>query len=280
VKSAHRSMPLAATTFGFLYREELAVALGRIREAGYEQVELAAGPPHVDLSHGSPDSLRRVASCLEASGLQCVTVNPLELNPISWNDALAEASASQYRTAIELAAEVGATHVVMISGRASPLVPIPQQMAAQLLGQQLERLLPVADRLGVRLTVEAVPYGFLQTVGEVCRVLSSLGLDDVGVTLDSANLHFAGADPAEEAREYGFRTEVVHISDTWRQRWAHTQIGRGEVDFAALAQSLSDHGYSGISVYELADAEDPGPRLAADWPNLRAWGWYPRAQSS
>ena len=48
--STHPPMPLAATTFGFLYREELAIALDRIREAGYEQVELAAGPPHVDLS--------------------------------------------------------------------------------------------------------------------------------------------------------------------------------------------------------------------------------------
>ena len=209
-----------------------------------------------------------------------MTINPLELNPISWNDALAEASVSQYRTAIELAAEVGATHVVMISGRASPLVAMPQEMAAQLLGKQLDRLIPVADRLGVRLTIEAVPYGFLQTVGEVCQVLSSLGLDDVGVTLDSANLHYVGADPAEQAREYASRTEVVHISDTWRRQWAHTQIGRGEVDFAALAQSLSDHSYSGISVYELADAEDPGPRLAADWPSLRSWGSVSPARRS
>jgi sugar phosphate isomerase/epimerase len=272
-------MPLAATTFGFLYREELAVALDRIKEAGYEQVELAAGPPHVDLSGGT-DSLRSAALTLVESGLQCVSINPLELNPISWNRDLAEATTGQYRKAIELAAEVGATHVVMISGRASPLVAIPHAKAVELLGKQLETLLPIADRQGVSLTVEAVPYGFLQTVGEVCDALDSLWHDDVGITLDAANLYFVGADPADEAKTYASRTEVVHISDTWGQKWAHTQVGNGEVDFAALAKVLSGNGYAGISVYELADAEDPGPRLAGDWSSLRDWGWYPRADGS
>lgn len=273
-------MPLAATTFGFLYRDELSVALARIRDAGYEQVEIAAGPPHVDLSDGWSDSLRHLAATVTASGMQCVTVNPLDLNPISWNKDLAAAAESQYRTAIELAAEVGATHIVVISGRRSPLVPVPRETAVELLARQLDCLVPAATQRGVRLTIEAVPYGFLQTIDEVVEVLTALGLDDVGITLDAANLYYASADPAEQARKHASRTEVVHISDTWLHRWAHTQIGQGEVDFAALARSLANQGYDGISVYELADKADPGPRYADDWASLQKWGWYPRAYRS
>jgi sugar phosphate isomerase/epimerase len=65
------------------------------------------------------------------------------------------------------------------------------------------------------------------------------------------------------------------VSDTWASRWAHTSIGRGEVDFAAFTAALRDAGFTGTTVYELVDGEDPEPRLAADLSALRAAGWSP-----
>lgn len=266
-------LPLAATTFGFLYRCSRDEAFGQIASAGYRFVELAAGPPHLDLSAMGMGERRDVKRELEKSGLQCVSTNPLELNPISANPDLAEATFRQYRAAIELSAELGATNVVMISGRMSPLVPIPLPWAKDLLRRQLERLAPVAQNLGVTVSVEAVPYGFLQTATEIAQFIEEFDLADVGITLDCANLHFIGCDSVTELNSQAGKVSVVHISDSWRDRWAHTQVGRAEIDFAAIGATLQALKFPGPTVYELADLEDPAPRFRSDWARLSDWGW-------
>ena len=65
---------------------------------------------------------------------------------------------------------------------------------------------------------------------------------------------------------------VVHISDAASDRWAHTQIGRGEIEFGPIAQALKDAGYAGPTIYELVDGEDPRPRLRGDIEQLSGWG--------
>jgi sugar phosphate isomerase/epimerase len=266
-------LPLAATTFGFLYRCSRDEAFRQIAAAGYELVELAAGPPHLDLSAMGADARADVKSGLNKHGLNCVSTNPLELNPITANPDLSEATYRQYRAAIELSADLGATNVVMISGRMSPLVAMPLPQAKDLLRNQLDRLVPISRKLGVTLSIEAVPYGFLQTATEIEQFIDEFDLTDVGITLDCANLHFVGSDSVTELNDHCTKVSVVHISDSWRHRWAHTQVGRAEIDFAAIGATLQRLQFQGPTVYELADAEDPAPRLRSDWDSLSGWGW-------
>ena len=138
------TLPLGAHTWGFIYHLNREAALGRIAEAGYELVELGGSPPHLDLSDLKPDERRRIRGELERHQLTCVAINPIELNPISPNAALSELAYLQYRSAIELAAEVGAVHVVVIPGRRNLFIPMPERQAKELLRAQLERLLAVS----------------------------------------------------------------------------------------------------------------------------------------
>lgn len=82
-------------------------------------------------------------------------------------------------------------------------------------------------------------------------------------------------DPADGVRRIGPRLALAHVSDTWRDTWAHTSAGRGEVDFPAFAVALTDIGFGGPTVYELVDGEDPEPRLPADLAALASAGWAP-----
>jgi sugar phosphate isomerase/epimerase len=269
-----RQFQIAMTTFGFLYRASLDEALALIASAGYRQVELAVGPPHFEslpLTSAQAKMLRRR---LDGLGLACVSVNPLELNPVTENTELFTAARRQYQATIELAAELGARSVVMVAGRRSPLVPMPLESANRLLESQLEFLLPIAERLQVELTIEAVPYGFIETASQALAFAQRTGLDGrLRLTLDCANVFFAGADPADELRAASAAVGVVHISDTWRKRWAHTQIGQGEVDIEAFAAAGAEIDFDGVTVYELADSEDPAPRLRPDLAALADLGW-------
>jgi L-ribulose-5-phosphate 3-epimerase len=271
--SEHNGLALGTANFGYFYRRELEGSLRDIADAGYTRLELSLGPPHIDLSDFGADDRRSVKNELRRLGLEAVSTNAIELNPISLNDDLKEATYRQYRAAIELTAEIEGESVVMITGRRNPLIPMPEERAKDLLRAQLERLLPVAQSLGVTIALEPVPFGFLQTAREVAPFVRELRADRLGITLDCANCYFAGADPGAEVAESGELTTLAHISDTWRSKFAHTRVGTAEVDFAGFASALRESGFAGTTVYELVDGEDPAPRLRADRSVLSDWGW-------
>jgi sugar phosphate isomerase/epimerase len=266
-------LPLGTALFGFLYRADREQALRKIAESGYGFVELSATPPFLDLTDVSAAERREIRSQLERYELRCVSINPVELNPISTNRELAAACYHQYRTAIELTAELGGETVVMITGRRSPLIPIAEQDARDLLRGHLTRLAAVGERLGVTIGLEPVPYGFLQTAVDVAEFIEESGISGVGLTLDCANSFFVGADPAAEVDAAGDHLKLVHISDSWADRWSHTQVGTAEVDLPAFAQALQRRAFEGPTIYELVDGEDPAPRLLGDRERLSEWGW-------
>jgi L-ribulose-5-phosphate 3-epimerase len=264
---------LGAASWGFIYREDLDGAFGQIAECGYRLVEIGASPPHLDLSELRPEARRQIKRELDRHGLRCVAANAIELNPISPNAAIADLAFHQYCAALELAGELGASCVVMITGRRNVFIPMPIEEAKGRLRAQLDRLLPVAQAAGVELALEPAPFGFLETAAEAVAFLDASGFSDLRITLDCANIFFAGADPVEDARAAAGRVALVHISDTWRAKLAHTQVGSAEIDFQAFADVLREIGFDGACVYELVDGEDPTPRLRADWAALSEWGW-------
>jgi sugar phosphate isomerase/epimerase len=267
------SMPLGTALYGFLYRAEREQALRQISEAGYRLVELSATPPFLDLSDVSAGERRQIRVEFERYELSCVSVNPVELNPISTNSGLSSACYHQYRTAIELTAELGGESIVMITGRRSPLIPVPEDQARELLRGHLARLAPVAVRLGVTVCLEPVPYGFLQTADEIAGFIEESGIEGIGIVLDCANSFFAKADLGQEVDASAEFLKLVHISDSWLDRWGHTEVGTAEIDLRAFARALERRGYSGATIYELVDGQDPAPRLRADLERLSEWGW-------
>ena len=66
--------------------------------------------------------------------------------------------------------------------------------------------------------------------------------------------------------------KIAHLSDTWRDRWAHAAIGSAEVDFSEFVGALDKSGFQGPCVYELVDGKDPGPRIAGDLARMKELG--------
>ena len=156
-----------------------------------------------------------------------MSINPIELNPISSNAELATATYRQYRAAIELAADLGAAAVVMITGRRSPLIPMPEAQAKNLLRTHLDQLLPVAAKLGVTLTFDARAATVALTAERgFVGFIEEFEIAGLAITVDCPNILFAGADPAAEIRANADLVKLAHISDSWHERWAHAQIGR------------------------------------------------------
>ena len=265
---------LAGCTFGWLHRAPLADALRSLSAAGVRTIELTTAPPHLFTRHLGPYERKDLARLLRALGLGVVSLNPsfADINLISTNPEIRAASEHQLAAEIELAADLSAQHVVVIPGRRHALAPAPDAAAKAVLNETLGRLLDRAAALGVTIALENSPYGYLGSAADLLNLATEWHSPHLRVTYDAANA-LAQENPAEGVARVAGYLALAHVSDTWRARWAHTSPGRGEVDFAAFAAALTAAGFTGTTVYELVDGEDPAPRLAADFAALAKAGW-------
>jgi sugar phosphate isomerase/epimerase len=269
---------LAGSTFGYLHHATLDAAIADLAAHGLAEIELTPMPPH--LHPPACDAYRRRAlrARLERAGVRCVSVNPgfVDLNLISVNSEFRELSIRQLEQGIRLAHDLGASRHVVVPGRRHALAPAPAGDARGVLLDALERLLETADPLGVEIVLENSPYGFLGGAGDLLAIAEELDHPRLRLCYDVAN-GLAQEDPAAGLLRVAPRLGLVHVSDTWSDRWAHTSVGRGDVDFAAFAAAVDAAGYTGPTVYELVDGEDPAPRLAGDLRALAGFGWaWPR----
>jgi sugar phosphate isomerase/epimerase len=268
------ALPLSGCTFGWLHQAPLADALRSLAAHDVRAIELTTAPPHLFARHFGPYERADLARLLRRLGLRVVSVNPsfADINLVSTNPEIRAVSERQLMAEIELAADLGADFVVVIPGRRHALAPAPDDAARAVLAAGLERLLARAEPLGVTIALENSPYGYLGSSAGLLGVLREAGSPRLRVTYDVANA-LAQEDPATGVAALAPYLALTHVSDTWRDRYAHTSPGRGEVDFAAFAAALTAAGFTGPTVYELADGEDPAPRLAADFAALGAAGW-------
>jgi sugar phosphate isomerase/epimerase len=272
---AHRVLPLAGCTFGWLHRVPLADALRQLSAQGVRTVELTTAPPHLFTRHFGRYERKELTRLLGGLGLAVVSVNPsfADINLISTNPEIREVSERQLTAEIELAADLGAGHVVVIPGRRHALAPAPDAAARAVLDEGLGRLLHRATELGITIALENSPYGYLGSSADLLGIVKAWDSPRLRVAYDVANA-LAQEDPADGVARLGEYLALAHVSDTWRDRWAHTSVGRGEVDFAGFAAALAANAaFAGPTVYELADGEDPGPRLPADLGALAKAGW-------
>jgi sugar phosphate isomerase/epimerase len=266
------ALELGVTTYGYLYRRTLEGALRSIAAAGYRLVEISTISPHVYTPGTALLERWALRRLLQSVGLRCVSVNAAEQNLISPHPGLRAVALQEYESTIEFAADLEVDIVVVGPGRLNALIPMPEKDAIALLKRQLERLLPRGKELGVRLALETFPFGFMRTGVEVKAVVDSFADESLGIAYDCAN-SLAHEDPAEGVRAIGDRLLIAHLSDTWKNRFAHTSVGRGEVDFKSYGDALREAGFAGPTIYELVDGEDPDRRIVEDAKLLRAWGW-------
>jgi sugar phosphate isomerase/epimerase len=273
--ASQQTLPLAGCTFGWLHQAPLADALRELSAHGVRQIELTTAPPHLFTRHFGSYERKELARLLARLNLTVASLNPsfVDINLISTNPEIREVSERQLTAEIELAADLGAGYVVVIPGRRHALAPPPDAAARSVLDEGLEKLLHRATELGVTIALENSPYGYLGSSADLLGIVRAWDSPRLRVAYDVANA-LAQEDPADGVARLAGYLAVAHVSDTWRTRWAHTSVGRGEVDFAGFAAALTANtAFTGPTVYELVDGEDPAPRLAADLDALARAGW-------
>ena len=276
------TLPVAVSTFPFLYSHDGLAAVRRLAGQGYEKFEMMIFPPHCWPAELTEAQRREWAAVLDGEGLSITSFcyPLLDNNPNSTDRLMRAYTLDRYREAIDLAAAWRCPFVVTIPGPVGSLINPPVEWMTDWFVQGVQELAAHAQGTGVGLLLENVPFTFLPTADDMARVAALIG-HDVGVNFDICNSAYIREDVAAAIRRLGPLVRNVHISDTGYGEFKHDRLGTGIVDPGPAAEALRDIGYTGVTVLEiitdaLRPGADPDGDIAASHDILAQHGWAPR----
>lgn len=266
-------MKVGANTMSFMWKTSAREALETLAREGYRRFELMAQRPHFDPFMERADALA-FARFLRDAGLTVETINlpSLDQNLASASPEMRDYTVRLFERLIGIAETIGATGVVVVTGRVNPLIAPARPDLEGWFAGAFERVLRTAERTGVHLLLENIPMGVYPRADQLIGFAERIDSPLVGVCYDIANAHFIGEDTAEGLRRVQPRLGVVHLSDTGRQSWRHDPVGQGSCDFAAFGATLREIGYSRTSMLEIV-SDEPVAGIVASHRKIVQWGW-------
>jgi len=248
---------LGINTYGYIWSTPMADCVRRLHDLGYDDFEVVVNPPHCALDESDAAARRRLASSLQAEGIALRSLNlpSLDTNLASPMARMREYSVDVFRSAIDLASDLGIARLVTVPGRMNPLLPPSMAQREAWMSQSLDALIPYAEARGVGLALENVPFASFPDAKTLGRFVRSVDSPIVSVCYDAANAHFIGESPAEGLALLHDLVTIVHLSDTTRSAWRHDEVGRGDVPFAQTRAALDKIGYTGTCMLEIIDPE-------------------------
>lgn len=122
--------------------------------------------------------------------------------------------------------------------------------------QQIRKMIPLAEKLGVIIAVEEVWNKFLLSPLEFARYVDEFSSPWVRAYFDVGNVVIHGY-PQDWIRALGKRIVKLHIKDfTFKDRVAKfVSLREGEIDWPEVHKALREIGYSGSATVELSGGD-------------------------
>ena len=258
---------------GWARKQSYAEVLDEMVQAGYVGTEL--GP--YGFLPTDPDTLKHELQKRGMSLLGAFVPLPLgrpEAHPEGMRSALeiARLLAANGAPYLVLADEMSEKRMA-IAGRATEadgFTPAQWQGAAKLIAC----IAKSAQEVGVRCVFHHHAGTYVETPGEVKRLLEVTDPGRLGICLDTGHYLYGGGDPVEFARTYAPRIWHLHFKDirgsvldrVRREKLGFldairlgvfTELGEGNVDIAGVIRELNAAGFDGWGVFE----QDVDPTL-------------------
>jgi sugar phosphate isomerase/epimerase len=246
-------------------------ALARLREFGYEGIDLPADRPFAfpdDFDAAQRSALHdllerhelRVAnlatSTVAALGAHEYLWAPFEPSFINPDPAARRLRIDFTRRCLDLAADLGAPTIQVATGFIF-LGPAPEDMWRWFLDGVRECASHAAE-VGVRIAIELEPSFLIEFPEELLTAVREAGSPWVGALLDVGHVVAVGSDILSAIRLLAPHLFYVHLEDLPGRKHYHTIPGRGTLNLRAIIETLRAVGYAGYLNVELYTyAHDP-----------------------
>jgi len=174
--------------------------------------------------------------------------------PLSSADsARAQQCADELKNALQSAKELGADGVLLV-----PAVVNAETRYADAYKRSQERLkpvIPVAEKLGVRILIEDVWNNFLLSPLEFARYIDELDSPYLQAYFDVGNVVAFGW-PEDWIRTLGHRIKKVHLKDFKKGPRQFVNLLDGDVNWPEVRKALTEVGFTGFMTAELSGGDE------------------------
>lgn len=251
-----------------LFAFDLSKAIATTAKIGFPAIELACTDPHFNLKTARKEP-ERIADQIQQARL---TVSALSLFNTFTDPARLDEQVEAAVAYIRLAPLFKTRLLKLTPG--SPSSAEATEEHWQCLANALNKLIPIAKEVGVRLAFETHMRQLTDTLASSQRLMEMTPADVVGMTVDFLNLRFAGEKMTEIIPVFGDRMYHTHIKNGYidsKGGWHFQALDKGLIDYIMLLRLLRDAGYTGYLSIECLSpqaAEMPSETARRDFEIL------------
>ena len=267
-------LKLGLHSFVYLWKTSVEDAFKKLADQGYRYIEISTAPPQFWPRRIDGKEREKIRNAAFKAGVEIVSTNPSgqDMNLASTNPGIYEETIIQLKEQLRLTHDLGAKTLVFPGGKVHSLVPAPLEEAKKLAKEGLIRCLEEAEKSQVVFGLENVPFSFIKTAEDLLEMVEAINHPYLKIVYDVAN-GFMVEDPAYGLEKVAPYLDLVHISDTSKNLWGHWPLGHGEVDFDAVANKLREINYTGFTILEVIDLEDPEGGFEISTQIAEKLGW-------
>lgn len=232
-----------------------AVKIGMVREgktiADKFKVLRDCGFDGVDMDSPAPLDRDEVLKARDATGLVIHGV----VDSVHWKDTLAdpdpevvERGIKAMRHALEDAKAYGGTTVLLVPAVVSKKVSYADAYTRS--QAAIRKVLPDAERLGIKIAIENVWNKFLLSPLEMVRYLDEFQSPWIGAYFDIGNVVRFGF-PEHWIRTLGPRILKLDVKEFGEKKLFDYPLGEGDIDWAEVRKAIADVGYQGFGTAEM-----------------------------
>lgn len=260
----------------YMYRNlSIPQMVDKTAELGYEYIELSPREdflpfykyPRVDKAR-----IKEFKKALSDTGVKLSSLLPL----YHWagpDEEMRKAAVHNWKRAIQIAVEMDCDLMnTEFSGQSDNALVCEQQFM-----KSMEELLPILEREGIKLDIQAHPYDFCERNNEAVNIIRGLDRDFVNYLYAAPHTFFyddGKGDIASMLKYAGDRLTHLIIADTYNHRASsnlryivnppgvtatvhqHLDIGQGEVDWDTFFSTLREMKFDGIATVAIFAWED------------------------
>jgi len=175
-------------------------------------------------------------------------------SPLSSGDPeVAERGLNEAKAALQCAKELGADSLLLVPALVNAQTRYKD--AYERSQERIKGLIPLAEKLGVVITIENVWNNFLYSPLEFARYVDYFKSRYVQAYFDVGNIVAFGW-PEDWIRTLGKRIRKVHLKDFKREGRQWTNLRDGDVNWPEVRGALDEVGYSGYLTAELPGGDE------------------------
>ena len=244
-----------------------------VADVGYRYLELGARDdflPSYLHPRADREAVAELKSALAETGLQLAA---LVLGDYRWampDEESRTAAVRYWKRSVEIAAEL---ECKVIQSEFGGVPEHPEQCEAAF-WRSLEEILPLHERHGVSLTLQAHPYNFIEENNAAVDLIRAVDHELVGYCFVTAHIFHLHGDIGDMIHYAARNLQHVLLGDTHDHTASsgnrfiinpfgapvtvheHLRMGEGDVDFAAVFEALADVGFDGILTNNVFSQEE------------------------